>query len=255
MKILSITAPNPGPFTLDGTQTYLLGETAVIDPGPAIDAHVRAIAGRMPRLQTILITHRHPDHAPAALPLRELTGARILAPRGVLDEVDERISGGESIAVDDTFLEVIATPGHTDEHVCFLTAEGDLFTGDTVLGAGTTAIFPPDGNMGAYIASLRALRSRSPRRIYPAHGPVRDDAVQLLDEYIAHRLDRERQVIECLEGGPKTIPELRRAIYAALDPRLERAAEIQMEAHLIKLQGDGRVEQEQGAYRLRSAEY
>jgi glyoxylase-like metal-dependent hydrolase (beta-lactamase superfamily II) len=252
VKIRAITAPNPGPFTLDGTQTYLLGDTAVIDPGPAIESHVKAIAVAMPHLQTILITHRHPDHAPAAEPLREMTGARILAPRDVLERVDVRVRGGESIAIDDTVIEVIATPGHTDEHVCYLTGDGDLFTGDTVLGAGTSAIFPPDGSMADYLASLRVLRGRSPRRIFPAHGPVRDDAIALLDEYIAHRLDRERQVVDALRGGARSISELRHTIYPDLDPRLEHAAEIQLEAHLIKLRGEGRVEESDGLYRGRS---
>ncbi len=250
MNIRSITAPNPGPFTLDGTRTYLLGETAVIDPGPAIDSHVQAIAAAMPRLQTILVTHRHADHAPAALPLRERTGARILAPRGVLDSADLRLGGGESIAVEETAVEVLPTPGHTDEHVCYLTAEGDLFTGDTVLGAGTTAIFPPDGNMGRYIDSLRLLRGRSPRRIFPGHGPVREDATALLDAYIAHRLDRERQILASLQTGAKSIPQLRRAIYTDLDPRLEGAAEIQLAAHLVKLCDEGRAGEGGGVYRL-----
>ncbi|HWW62493.1 MAG TPA: MBL fold metallo-hydrolase, partial [Thermoanaerobaculia bacterium] len=183
MNIRSITAPNPGPFTLDGTRTYLIDDTAVLDPGPAIESHVDAIRAAMPRLRTIFITHRHGDHAPAAVPLKRATGARIVAPRDVLDDdaVDVRVRGGE--VVDE--LEVLATPGHTGEHVCYLTSTGDLFTGDTILGAGTTAIFPPDGNMADYIHSLRMLRARNPRRIYPAHGPVRDDAVALIDEYIA----------------------------------------------------------------------
>src|SRR4051794_40959135 len=143
--IRDLLAPNPGAFTLSGTRTYLLGETAVIDPGPDIESHIKAIRTAMPKLLTILITHRHGDHAPAAVPLKRLTGARILAPHGVLDDnsVDQRISDGERIAVEDETLEVIATPGHTSERVCFLTTSGDLFTGDTVLGEGTTAIFPP----------------------------------------------------------------------------------------------------------------
>ncbi|MGZ5432602.1 MAG: MBL fold metallo-hydrolase, partial [Thermoanaerobaculia bacterium] len=140
MNIRSITAPNPGAFTLDGTRTYLLGETAVLDPGPAIESHIDAIRAAMPRLETILITHRHGDHAPAAVPLKATTGARIVAPRNVLDTVDQRVAGGEVLRVDGVDVHVIATPGHTNEHVCYLTSEGDLFTGDTILGAGTSAI-------------------------------------------------------------------------------------------------------------------
>ena len=241
MKIRSITAPNPGPFTLDGTRTYLLGETAVIDPGPAIDTHVRAIVEAMPQLRLILITHRHGDHAPAALPLKKATGARIYAPEGVLEDVDHRVSDGETIDVGGSRVEVIATPGHTAEHVCYLTPDGDLFTGDTILGTGTTAIFPPDGNMGEYIRSLRLLRLRNPRRIWPGHGPTRDDAVALIDEYIAHRLEREAQVLSAFAAGAKTVEEIRRHIYTDLDERLHRAAEIQVEAHLIKLREEGRL--------------
>ena len=246
MIIRDILAPNPGPFTLDGTRTYLLGESAVLDPGPAIESHIEAIRAAMPNLQTILITHRHADHAPAAIPLKRMTGARIVAPAGVLNETDVIIRGGET--VED--LEVIATPGHTAEHVCFLSQTGDLFTGDTILGAGTTAIFPPDGNMGQYIRSLQTLRARTPRRIYPAHGPTRDDAVALIDDYIAHRLQREKQIIEALSGGAHTIPEMRRRIYVELDPRLEKAAEVQIGAHLIKLQEEGRVDARESAYFL-----
>src|SRR5712691_5067564 len=192
MKIDSITAPNPGPFTLDGTRTYLLDETIVIDPGPAIDSHVAAIAEAMPNLTTILVTHRHADHAPAAWLLQERTGAEIIAP---LENADRIVHGGEII----DGIEVIATPGHTGEHVCFLTSDGDLFTGDTILGFGTTAIFPPDGHMGDYLRSLKTLRERNPKRIHPAHGPTRDDAVALIDEYIAHRLQREGQIVSALQ--------------------------------------------------------
>lgn len=243
MIIRNLTAPNPGPFTLDGTQTYLLGETAVLDPGPNIDSHVAAIRAALPNLRLILITHRHADHAPAALPLKAATGAQILAPRNVLEDsqVDRRVEGGESIHIEGVDVEVIATPGHTNEHVCYLTSVGDLFTGDTILGTGTTAIFPPDGHMGDYLRSLRTLRERNPRRIYPAHGPVREDAVALIDEYIAHRLERERQVLAAHANGAKNAREMRRTIYPDLDERLHGAAEIQIEAHLIKLREEGRV--------------
>lgn len=241
MNIRTLRAPNPGPFTLDGTQTYLLGETAVLDPGPDIASHIDAIRAAMPRLDTILITHRHADHAPAALPLKAATGARIVAPRNVLDEVDQRVSGGETIVVNGETLEVIATPGHTNEHVCFLTSGGDLFTGDTILGTGTTTIFPPDGHMGDYLRSLRTLRARHPKRIYPAHGPIRDNAVALIDEYIAHRLERERQVLEAIAAGATTPAEMRARIYPQLDERLHQAAEIQIEAHLTKLREEGAI--------------
>lgn len=250
MIIRSITAPNPGPFTLDGTRTYLLGEDAVVDPGPAIDSHVHAIRAAMPRLRTILITHRHADHAPAAVALKAATGARIIAPRGVFDEVDQRVSGGELIDAGGQSIEVIPTPGHTNEHVCYLMSDGDLFTGDTVLGTGTTTIFPPDGSMHDYIASLRLLRSRSPRRIFPAHGPVREDAVALLDEYIAHRLDRERQVIAALLSGRKTIADLRALIYADLRRDLYSAAESQLQAHLEKLEAERRVTRSDDQFKL-----
>jgi glyoxylase-like metal-dependent hydrolase (beta-lactamase superfamily II) len=240
MHIRSITAPNPGAFTLTGTQTYLLGETAVIDPGPLIESHVQALRAAMPRLRTILITHRHGDHAPAAVPLKAATGAEIIAPRDVLDDsvVDRRVSSGESLTIEETRIDVIATPGHTNEHVCYFTADGDLFTGDTILGYGTTTIFPPDGNMGDYLRSLRTLRELAPRRIYPAHGPVRDDAVALIDEYIAHRLQRERQILEALAAGDTTAQEMRARIYPDLDERLHGAAEIQITAHLIKLRDE-----------------
>lgn len=252
MKIRSITAPNPGPLTLDGTRTYILGDSVVIDPGPADEAHVRAIRAAVPHLETILITHRHGDHAPAAGPLKKETGAHVLAPAGVLDDciVDVRLRHGQIVAIEDDRIEVIATPGHTEEHVCFLTSGGDLFTGDTILGSGTTAIFPPDGNMRAYMQSLELLRSRQPKRIHPAHGPTREDAVALIDEYIAHRLKRERQIIAAMSEGASTVQEMRERIYTDLDPRLHGAAEIQLAAHLIKLTVERRVEERLGAFHL-----
>jgi glyoxylase-like metal-dependent hydrolase (beta-lactamase superfamily II) len=241
--IRNITAPNPGPFTLSGTRTYLLGESTVIDPGPAIESHIDAIRAAMPALRTILLTHRHEDHAPAAVPLKRATGARILAPAGVLDEaiVDQRIAGGESLLIEGETLQVIATPGHTSEHVCFLTAAGDLFTGDTVLGEGTTTIFPPDGSMRDYINSLRVLLTHKPKRIFPGHGPTRADACAVIEQYIAHRLEREQQVLDSLAAGATSAPSIRERIYPNLDPRLRGAAEIQINAHLDKLREEGRI--------------
>lgn len=246
MQIRRILAPNPGPFTLDGTQTYLLGETAVLDPGPDIASHVTRIRDELPRLETILITHRHADHAPAAIPLQAATGARIIAPPGVPGRVDHRVNGGEVLTIEGIAIEVIATPGHTQEHVCYLTSDGDLFTGDTILGSGTTTIFPPDGDMGDYIRSLRTLRARNPKRIFPAHGPIREDAVPLIDEYIAHRLERERQVRDAIAAGATTPEEIRVRIYPDLDRRLHQAAEIQIQAHVLKLKKEGEGESAAG---------
>lgn len=237
MNIRDITAPNPGAFTLNGTRSYLIDDFAVLDPGPAIESHIEALRAAQPNLRTIFITHRHADHAPAAVPLKKATGARIVAPAGVLEETDVVVTGGELI----DGLKVIATPGHTSEHVCYLTPDRDLFTGDTVLGDGTTAIFPPDGDMSDYMRSLEKLRALKPRRIFPAHGRTRNDAVALLDEYIAHRKQREREVLDAIANGATTAADMRTAIYPDLDPRLHGAAEIQIEAHLIKLRKEGRA--------------
>jgi glyoxylase-like metal-dependent hydrolase (beta-lactamase superfamily II) len=237
VNIRSITAPNPGAFTLDGTRTYLIDDFAVLDPGPEIASHIDAIRDAVPQLRTIFITHRHGDHAPAAVPLKRATGARIVAPAGVLAETDVVVKDDDVV----DGLRVVATPGHTKEHVCYFTPDADLFTGDTILGFGTTAIFPPDGNMADYLRSLHKLRALNPRRIFPAHGPTRDDAVALIDEYIAHRLQREEQIADAVAEGATTPARLRELIYPDLDPRLHGAAEIQIEAHLIKLREEGRA--------------
>jgi glyoxylase-like metal-dependent hydrolase (beta-lactamase superfamily II) len=252
--IETLLAPNPGPFTLDGTRTYVVEGELAIDPGPAIDAHLDAIAAAAPRLRTIVVTHRHGDHAPGALALRERSGARLLAPRGTWErgEADADLDDGMILRAGGVEIEAIATPGHTREHFCFLTREGDLFTGDMILGEGTTVIFPPDGHMGDYLASLAKLRERNPQRIFPGHGPVRSDAAEWIDYYIAHRLGREREISAHLARAPLEIPELRRLIYPALDPRLEEAAELQLEAHLVHLEEQGRVAKDGTLWRARN---
>ncbi|MGA7617283.1 MAG: MBL fold metallo-hydrolase [Thermoanaerobaculia bacterium] len=244
--IESITAPNPGPFTLDGTRSYIIDGVAVIDPGPVIDSHLDAILRKAPRLESILVTHRHGDHAPGAVALRERTGARVYAPAESLQPaaIDHALQDGDHIVAGSLTLEAIATPGHTAEHFCFLGSGGELFTGDTILGEGTTVIFPPDGHMGSYLASLEKLLGRNPARIYPGHGPTRDDATLWIRWYIEHRRERENQILETLRGGPASVSSLRRAVYPELDPRLERAAELQLRAHLTHLEEEGAVRQE-----------
>lgn len=243
-----VRAANPGPFTLDGTNTWILDGEVVFDPGPPIEEHVEAILRAAPRLKTIFITHRHGDHAPAAPMLKARCGARILAPAGVSGDVDEYVTDGRRYPFGATAVEAIATPGHTAEHFCFLLDNGDLVTGDTILGEGTTAIFPPDGHMGDYLASLGTLRSRAPRRILPGHGPIRTDAVEWISYYIEHRLERERQVIAALQEEPLDIPSLRGRIYPDLHLGLRPAADAQILAHLIHLEQKGRIRQKGDRY-------
>jgi glyoxylase-like metal-dependent hydrolase (beta-lactamase superfamily II) len=234
MKIQTLIAANPGPYTLDGTRTYVLNDRAVLDPGPALEDHVETILACCPRLESIFLTHRHADHAGSVEVLRERSGARVYAPAGVsvAELVDHTVESGETYEVGDGTLQAIGTPGHTAEHVCYLSEDGSLFTGDTILGEGTTTIFPPDGDMGDYLDSLRKLRDLRPLRIYPGHGPVREDAVPLIDEYIAHRQMRERQIVQSLSSGPATPKELRERIYPDLHESLHQAAELQIRAHL-----------------------
>jgi glyoxylase-like metal-dependent hydrolase (beta-lactamase superfamily II) len=252
--IRDILAPNPGPFTLWGTRAWLLGDTVMIDPGPDIESHVEALLAAQPGVAHILVTHRHADHAPAAVPISRKTGARIFAPPGVLDDavVGSRIEDGFVLEPEGLSIRAVATPGHTAEHVCFMTADGDLFTGDTVLGEGTTAIFPPDGNMRDYLASLETLLALAPRRIYPGHGPVRDDAVAWIEHYIRHRRSREAQIAAALENGPLGIRPLRAAIYPDLDPSLHSAAEGQLLAHLVHMAEGGRIDWDGSVGRVKS---
>ena len=251
IEIRSVTAPNPGPFTLDGTRSWIVGEDTIIDPGPRIVSHIEALVAECPSLQRILVTHRHGDHAPAALPLRESTGAGIFAPDGVFPETAVNVlRDGDRIPIGGGSIDVIATPGHTMEHVCFLTDDGSLFTGDTILGHGTTVILPPDGDMEAYLASLQRLLDLNPARIYPGHGPVREDATKLIRDYIDHRRLREIQILKALESGPKTVEELRAAIYDQIDPALHVAAEMQIVAQIAPLEKHRRVRLHAGRYQL-----
>ena len=247
--IETIVAPNPGAFTLQGTCTYVVDGSICVDPGPAIEAHIDAIIAAAPRLRAIAVTHRHADHAPGARLLAERLHLPIYAPAGVIDGEHHQLRDGDLVAEGAT-LRAIATPGHTAEHFCFITEDRELFTGDTVLGEGTTVIFPPDGHMGSYLDSLRKLMALEPRIIYPGHGPARHDAIALLQQYIDHRNERERQIEAALASGAADVSELRTRIYDDLDPRLYRAAELQLESHLVHLQERSRATREGELWRL-----
>ncbi|MDZ4827559.1 MAG: MBL fold metallo-hydrolase, partial [Actinomycetota bacterium] len=221
-----VVAPNPGLMTGPGTNTYLVGidEVAVIDPGPDDKKHVDAIVGASmkDRVRWVLLTHTHPDHWPAAARIRKETGAEIAAfgkfPKA--DEVDitlDRVLGdGDDIEGTEFRLVAIHTPGHAPNHLCFfLEEERMLFTGDHVLNGTTTVVNPQrGGDMVEYLASLERLRKiKRLARIAPAHGDVMEDPRATLDEYVAHRKLRERQILKTLKAGPTKITVIVDRLY------------------------------------------
>ena len=259
--IARVLAPNPSAFTYTGTQTYLVGdaELVVIDPGPDLPDHLnaleQAIGGRP--VAAIMCTHTHRDHSPAARPLAQATGAPIIgcAPLALDDAgpradaafdrdyaPDRVLEDGEDMAIAGRRLTAVATPGHTSNHLCFAVAgSGALFTGDHVMGWSTTVVFPPDGDMADYMASLDKLQQRDDRIYYPAHGPPVTNPRQHVRGFIGHRRQRERKVLALLEERARTIPEIVAAAYPGLDPRLVIAAGGSVLAHLLDLELRGLV--------------
>jgi glyoxylase-like metal-dependent hydrolase (beta-lactamase superfamily II) len=252
-----LLAPNPSAFTYTGTQTYIVGEgdVAVIDPGPDDPSHVAALleAVRGERVAAILCTHTHRDHSPASRALAAATGAPIVgcAPLDLEDEeagrADEAFDpdyfpgrvlvDGERIAADGWALTAVATPGHTSNHLCYaLEGARALFCGDHVMGWATSVVAPPDGDMADYRASLAKLLARGDRILYPAHGPAIDDPEARLTELVAHRSQREREIMDRLAAGVGHIPAIVAAIYVGLDPRLLAAAGRSVLAHLLDLE-------------------
>jgi glyoxylase-like metal-dependent hydrolase (beta-lactamase superfamily II) len=251
-RVTRLLAPNPSPMTLEGTNTYLIdtgdGSAMVIDPGPANEQHLAAIAAeageRGLKIAAILVTHGHPDHAPGAAPLALRTGAPIYAHASARFPHDRRLDEGSHLTLGKVTLRAIDAPGHARDHLVFyLEKEAALFTGDVVIGRGTVVIAPPNGDMRAYQATLRRLRDEFPsaRRIYGGHGAAIDDPRAKLDEYIAHRQAREAALLAALGEGPQTIPELVARLYVDVAPVLWPAAERQILAYLIALEREGRV--------------
>jgi glyoxylase-like metal-dependent hydrolase (beta-lactamase superfamily II) len=242
LRIVRVLAPNPGPFTLEGTNTWIVGRhpAVVIDPGSDDEGHLQAVVGEAGRIGAILITHDHPDHAPGAERLASTTGAAVYAFKkadGALRLRDEQL-----ISMGEAHLRVLYTPGHTADHVAFLAeGTGAMFTGDAVLGRGTAVIDPREGDLAQYLQSLRRMREARPRVIYPGHGPTVFDAVGKLREYEAHRAMREQQVLEALAAGPRAIGDIVPEIYADTPVELHPAAAAQVAAHLIKLEREARV--------------
>ncbi|MGI9146115.1 MAG: MBL fold metallo-hydrolase [Chloroflexota bacterium] len=246
MLVQRVLAPNPGPMTLTGTNTYLVDDgsrnLAVIDPGPNEPRHLAAIleaAQSLGTITTVLVTHRHGDHLPAAFPLCERTGAE-LAGHAALPGVRRPLSDKDACFGP---LHALETPGHTRESLCFWnpTARA-LFTGDLVAGAGTVVVDDQPGALSEYITSLERVLSLRPRTIYPGHGPIVEDGVAKLREYLAHRHLRVRQVVEVLAAqGPSTVEELVAAIYTELAANLVAPAGRNVRANLDLLSTQGKV--------------
>jgi glyoxylase-like metal-dependent hydrolase (beta-lactamase superfamily II) len=259
-RVTRVLAPNPSPLTLEGTNTFVVADPAaatavVIDPGPAGADHavrvVRACGGR--RVELVLLTHTHPDHADGARDFADRVGAPLaaLAP-GWAGVGAPDLGGGHPLAVAGLELEPLPTPGHAADHCCFLLpAERAAFTGDHVLGRGTTVVEWPGGDMAAYLRSLELLLDHDPARLYPGHGPVVDDPRARVQGYLAHRREREAQVLAALEAGDRTPAEVVARVYADVDPVLHPAAELSVRAHLAKLVAEGRVRAEDGGERFR----
>ncbi|MSO75905.1 MAG: MBL fold metallo-hydrolase [Alphaproteobacteria bacterium] len=264
-----ITAKNPSNFTFRGTNTYIVGQgrVAVVDPGPDRPEHTEAILAALAgeTVSHILVTHTHMDHSPGVPALKARTGAPVYgygphgvgvpgdwpwpAPEGgdLNFRPDVRIGDGALVRGDGWTLEAVFTPGHISNHLCFqLREENVLLSGDHVMGWSTSVISPPDGNMTDYMASLAKLLGRGERRYWPGHGGPVEDPRPFVKAFIAHRHDRERQILDCLAAGPKTIKEMVPIMYADVAPALHGAAGRSVLAHLIHMHGGGRVAAEGG---------
>ena len=265
--VTRLVAPNAGVMTGPGTNTYLVGERelAVIDPGPEDAAHVRAIAeAGAGRIRWILCSHTHLDHASSAASLQKATGAKIAAmahgrtgspPPGGEHNVklvlDQPLADGDAIELDGFSLRAIHTPGHASNHLCFLLPEtGMLFTGDHVMQGSTVVIGPPDGNMRAYLQSLRRLLELEIAVLGPGHGYLIHDPHAEAERLIEHRLRRESKVRQALleAGGTAPLASLLPRVYNDVPQTLHPIAAKSLQAHLDKLVEDGEVHYVGGSY-------
>lgn len=268
--IRRVVAANPSKYTAWGTGTYLVGErdVAVIDPGPADDAHVAALLGALDghRVTHLLVTHTHADHSPATAALQAATGAPTLGygphPPGADDLAEEHgdvtfvpdveLRDGDVIAGSGFEFEVLHTPGHLSNHLCFAErTRRCLFTGDHVMGWSTTVISPPAGDLVDYLANLRRLLDRDDEVYYPTHGPPIPEPRPYVQALVEHRLERERQIVDQLTLGPRTVGKLVEVLYADVRPELHEPAARSVRAHLVALSDQGRVtEDDGGTFRL-----
>ena len=241
MSIRGLLAPNPGPFTLEGTNSYVVSDGAgvwVVDPGPAIASHLDALADAIAATgepwRGILLTHDHGDHADGAPGLLDRAGAApVHAARGAVDVL---LSGGDTVGP----FSVVATPGHAPDHLAFVVGE-ELLSGDSVLGRGSVFVWPTPGALSGYLAALARLRELPLARIHPGHGPLVEDPHAKLDAYRAHRLAREDALLTALAGGHRTIDALLDEAWSDVAEVLRPAAAVTLAAHLDKLAEEGRL--------------
>ena len=251
-RVARIVAPNPGPMTGPGTNTYVIGETdlVVVDPGPAIPSHIDAILNCVgDRLRYIACTHTHPDHSPAASALAEATGAMLVG-RTTADgrhqdlsfQPASQIEDDECITGEGWTLRAIRTPGHVDNHVCYLLdEEGMVFAGDHIMNGSTVVIVPPGGNMAHYIASLRRLLDYDVKVVAPGHGELIPDCRGEVEKLVRHRLLREAKVFGALSDAAQSLDDLVVAVYDDVDPMMHEWAKLSLLAHLIKLEDERRT--------------
>ena len=258
--IRRVIAPNASVFTFHGTGTYIVGhgKVAIIDAGPDLAEHVDAVLAAVhgETVTHLVVTHTHIDHSPATCHIKAATGAESygFGPHGggegpAVEEgadrdfvPDHRIGDGAVIGGEGWTLEVVHTPGHTSNHLCFaLVEERALFSGDHVMGWSTTVVSPPDGDMGAYMASLEMLKARDEATYWPTHGPPIPQPQRFVGKLLSHRRQREAEILSAVAEGAATIPEVVALRYRGLDPRLRPAAARTVLAHLINLVESGRV--------------
>ena len=234
-----VVAPNPGPYTGPGTNTWILdaGPVAVvIDPGPDDDAHLAALERRLKGkvVGVVMVTHAHADHLGLADRFARQHRASVRR--------HPELSDGDVVRAGNLNVTALYTPGHSADHLCFLLAEdGAVFTGDLILGRGSSMVTYPEGDVAAYLRSLDRLAALNPQILFPGHWDPVTRAMEKIDEYRRHRLDREAQILAQVRRRPGTAAELTRRVYGDLDEKLMVAAEMTLRAHVRKLVDDGVV--------------
>jgi glyoxylase-like metal-dependent hydrolase (beta-lactamase superfamily II) len=240
MNVRRVLAPNPGPYTGEGTNSYVLdsgGDVVVIDPGPRVSRHMEAIMSVIGDLRPrmVLVTHTHSDHAPGANPLaRELHVPAAGFGPGDGFKPDRTLADNDIMRFGGDVLHVVATPGHSPDHLCYLVGRA-LFTGDHIMGG--SSVFVED--MTSYLGSLRRLQHLDLDTLYPGHGPTMNDPQAVIAGYLDHRLERERQILGAARSGAVTVGAIVDAVYANVDPTLHPLAAVAVRAHLRKLDDDG----------------